>query len=216
MVTGVRKEGVKPADEYDRSAFVNCPFSPDYQGLFRAIVFTIYICEFRPRCALEVSDSSENRLSKIQDIVEECRFGIHDLSIMGLDEATRLPRFNMPFELGLFIAAKRFGGAKQKRKVALVLDTDPYRYRAALSDISGQDIASHQGSPELAITRIRDWLDASDRARGSLVGGDFIVQQYKAFSERLPNACEEQRLNPEKLTFADLCRAIEAWLADNA
>lgn len=203
-------------EDYDRSVFINCPFSAGYQPIFRAIVFTIFVCEFRPRCALEISDSSENRLAKIENIVEQCRFGIHDLSIMELDEATRLPRFNMPFELGLFMAAKRFGQGKQKRKTALVLDSDAYRYRAALSDISGQDIASHNGSPELAIAKVRDWLDASDRDRASLVGGDFIAEKFSAFAERLPTACRALQLNPEKLTFPDLCRAIEAWLVENA
>lgn len=203
-------------EDYDRSVFINCPFSAGYQPIFRAIVFTIYVCEFRPRCALEVSDSSENRLAKIESIVEQCRFGIHDLSVMELDEATRLPRFNMPFELGLFMGAKRFGPGRQKRKTALVLDSDAYRYRAALSDISGQDIASHGGSAELAIAKVRDWLDASDRRRTSLVGGDFIAEKFRGFSEQLPNACRTLRLNPDKLTFPDLCRAIEAWLVENA
>jgi hypothetical protein len=199
-------------DEYDRSVFINCPFSPEYQPLFRAIVFTIYFCEFRPRCALEVSDSSENRLSKIQDIVEECRFGIHDLLIMELDAATKLPRFNMSFELGLFMAAKRFGRGRQKSKLALVLDKDPRRYRDALSDFSGQDISCHEGKPELAIAQVRDWLDASNRSQDSLAGGDSIVLKFKKFSAQLPKACRKQRLNPKKLTFPDLCRAVEAWL----
>jgi hypothetical protein len=54
-------------------------------------------------CALEDDDAGEFRLSKIERIIEECKFGIHDLSAVALDVATGLPRFNMPLELGLFL-----------------------------------------------------------------------------------------------------------------
>jgi len=56
-----------------------------------------------PRCALEVQDSSENRLKKILRIIGECQFAIHDISRTDLDKKHQLPRFNMPFELGLFM-----------------------------------------------------------------------------------------------------------------
>lgn len=69
----------------------------------------MYTCGFRPRCALEISDSIENRLSKIEKIIAESRLGIHDISFTDIDQKTRLPRFNMPFETGIFFAAKRFG-----------------------------------------------------------------------------------------------------------
>jgi len=94
---------------YGRSVFINCPFSADYQPLFRAILFAVYACSYRPRCALEISDSGQNRLEKIKNIIGQCKYGIHDISFMTLDKATGLPRFNMSFELGLFLAAKTFG-----------------------------------------------------------------------------------------------------------
>src|SRR5712691_6211960 len=74
----------------------------------------------------------------------------------------------MAFELGMFLAAKRFGSGQQKQKIALVFDRRGYRYRAALSDISGQDIAIHGGAPKKAIREIRDWLDSSRRVPNSL------------------------------------------------
>jgi len=144
---------------YERSVFINCPFSSDYQPIFRAILFVVYTCGFRPRCALELSDSIENRLSKIEKIIAESRLGIHDISFTNIDQKTKLPRFNMPFETGMFFAAKRFGAGQQKRKVALVLDEKGYRYRNSLSDISGQDISIHKGIAKTAIRQIRDWLD---------------------------------------------------------
>jgi hypothetical protein len=150
---------------YSRSVFINCPFSPDYQPIFRAILFAVFACGYRPRCAFELSDSAVNRLSKVEAIIQQCGLGIHDISFMKLDSKTRLPRFNMPFELGLFLAARRFGGGRQSRKIALILDRTTYRYRAALSDISGQDVRTHGGRASNAIREVRDWLDSLDQSR---------------------------------------------------
>jgi hypothetical protein len=97
-------------DGYGIRVFINCPFDRAYRGLFRSIVFTTIYCGFRARCALEIDDASEVRIEKILKIIEECQLGIHDLSRTELDRATRLPRFNMPLELGLFLGARRFGG----------------------------------------------------------------------------------------------------------
>ena len=201
---------------YERSVFINCPFSAEYQPIFRAVVFAVLACSYRPRCALEISDSSENRLAKIEAIIWECMFGIHDISFMTIDQTTNLPRLNMSFELGLFIGAKSFGVARQKRKVALILDREGYRYREALSDISGQDISFHEGDPEKAIREVRDWLDTSQRGAYSLPGGTHIAGQYQKFCVEPPAASAGLKLDAEELTYADICRAIEAWLKDNA
>jgi hypothetical protein len=203
------------ANSYNKNVFINCPFSDDYQPIFRAILFTIYYCEFRPRCAREVSDSSENRLAKIQQIIRESKFGVNDISVMELDPTTRLPRFNMPFELGLFFAAKDFGSRHQKSKVALVIDSGDYRYRAALSDISGQDISSHGGDPEKVIHVLRDWLDNCRGGSVGLHGGAYIVEDYKKFLQNLPSASKRLHQDPDTLTYVDLCRAMESWLVRN-
>jgi len=122
----------------------------------------------------------------------------------------------MPFELGLFLAAKGFGSGSQRRKVALILDSSGYRYRDALSDISGQDIATHGGVAERAIHEVRDWLDTSRGGTISLPGGTYISKQYEKFRQELPSASKKLKLDAAKLTYADLCRAMESWLRDNA
>lgn len=82
---------------YKSSVFINCPFDPDYKPLFHALVFGIQECGLIPRCALEIEDSSEIRISKISRLIGECRFAVHDLSRVELG-ASGLPR-NMPLEL---------------------------------------------------------------------------------------------------------------------
>ena len=58
--------------------FINCQFDVTYKPTFEAIVFAVYELGFFARCALEVDDGAEYRLAKIERIIEECRFGIHD------------------------------------------------------------------------------------------------------------------------------------------
>ncbi len=105
---------------YSRSLFINCPFDAEYQPLFRALVFAVEYCGFRARCSLESDDAGETRIGKIQRLIRDSQFAIHDLSRIESNEAG-LPRFNMPFEFGLFLGYKWAGDRLQSRKRTLVL-----------------------------------------------------------------------------------------------
>ena len=108
------------SDNYN--VFINCPFDKEYKPILDAIVFTIYACNFIPRSALEENDSGNVRFEKIIEIISDSKLGIHDISRTELDKKTSLPRFNMPFELGLFLGAKKFGAFDQSKKRTLILD----------------------------------------------------------------------------------------------
>jgi len=110
----------------------------------------------------------------------QCAYGVHDISSVGLSTRTNLPRFNMPLELGLYLGCKRFGGGAQRKKACLIPDTDPYRYRAFISDISGQDIHSHRGDPKRAIAEVRNWLANVSMTKG-LPGGADIAARHARF-----------------------------------
>jgi hypothetical protein len=104
---------------FNDSVFINCPFDDDYKPILRAIVYAIYRCGFFPQTALDEDDGTELRLLKIIRKMKGCRYGIHDLSRIELNNAN-FPRFNMPFELGIFFGAKYFGGNPQNGKNALI------------------------------------------------------------------------------------------------
>jgi hypothetical protein len=123
--------------DYDTSVFINCPFDAEYQQLFEALVFAVYECGFIARSARESRDASQVRIDKIFRIISECRYGIHDISRTELDGISRLPRFNMPLELGMFLAAKYYGNKREREKVCLVLDREKHRYQKFCSDIGG-------------------------------------------------------------------------------
>ena len=93
--------------EYEQNVFINCPFDSEYAPIFEAIVFAVNDAGFRPKCARERLDSSQIRLQKIVALISASRFSIHDLSRTDLDDMNVLPRFNMPFELGLTIAREK-------------------------------------------------------------------------------------------------------------
>ena len=107
---------------YQKNVFINCPFDRTYRPIFDALVFAVHDAGYIARSAQEVRDTGEVRIDKILRLVRESRFGIHDISRTALDRTTRLPRFNMPLELGLFLGAREFGDQRQRKKVTLVLE----------------------------------------------------------------------------------------------
>lgn len=202
--------------QYETAVFVNCPFDEAYRGLFHAAVFAIFDCGYIAHCALEFDDGSEVRIEKIGRLIAECRLGIHDISRTEPDPVTNLPRFNMPFELGLFLGAKRFGRPDHKRKICLILDIERYRYQKFISDIAGQDIAAHGGDPTQAIRIVRDWLSNATPKPLRVPSGRTIAARYKTFRVDLPVMCAAIDSHPDELNFNDYVLHVEEWLTANA
>lgn len=199
-------------EAYERGVFINCPFDPAYRPMFDAIVFAVLVCGFTPRSALEIDDASQTRLDKIGSLIGDCRLAVHDISRVELNDHG-LPRFNMPFELGLFFGAKRFGGPAQRRKSCLVLDTETFRYQRFISDISGQDITSHDGDIGRTVAAVRNWLSDSITSPGPVIpGGREITRWLGVFQADLPDLCKDYRLDVDELTYAGRVRIAAAWL----
>lgn len=202
--------------DFHRNVFINCPFDDLYTTLFNAIVFAVHDIGFRPRCALEASNVGQDRLSKILDIISECKYSIHDLSRTELDQASGLPRFNMPLELGLDLGCKRFGSTLQREKVCLVLDVEPYRYQRFISDISGQDIYAHGGEDKQVIEIVRNWLRQElDPRTTKIPGGRKIFQRYQEFRRSLPALCRKLNWDQKRLPFNDFSYAVAIWISEN-
>ena len=199
---------------YNTNVFINCPFDKEYNDLFLALVFVIQDSGFIPRCALESSGTEANRLMKIAEIIKECRLGIHDISRVELSDSSNLPRFNMPFECGLFWGCMLYADGGKKSKKLLVIDSIEHRYKASLSDISGQDISVHQDSPKLLIEKVRSWLSQYSQER--LPGGEAIWNHYQEFQADLPKICSSLNITPAELVtnayFGDYVYAVAAWL----
>jgi hypothetical protein len=201
---------------YEKNVFINCPFDDAYRPLFHAIVFTIHDVGFNPRCALEASNAGQFRLSKILDIISECKYGVHDLSRTELDSANQLPRFNMPLELGLDLSCRRFGRNYHQEKVILILDREPYRYQKFISDISGQDIYAHNSDETQVIETVRDWLSPEIDPNVVIIpSGKALHQRYVTFRNALPALCASMRRDPNNLPFPDFSFAVAHWITLN-
>ena len=196
-----------PAGE---DVFINCPFDDRFAPIFRSLIFAIMICGFRPRSARELDDGAQTRIDKIYGLIEECRYGIHDLSRTELDDRHQLPRFNMPLELGLFLGAKRYGSKPQKTKRALILDIERFRYQRFISDLAGMDIHEHQGNPRRAVQVTRDWL--ANVSRRELPSAQKVMRSYDRFSDRLPALAQSLEFDPDEIPYLDFERIAAAWL----
>ncbi len=167
------------------NVFINCPFDTDYKPCFEALIFTIMASGYRVRCALEDSNSGNIRFDKLCRLIEESDKSIHDLSRVELSP-NGLPRFNMPFEFGLFLGAGRFGGKRHKSKTALAMIAVPYKLPIYLSDVAGNDPAAHRGDPIEVIRIVRAFLHS--RPDGSqLPGAANIRNTYARFKSDLPS-----------------------------
>ena len=192
--------------------FINCPFSDDYADFFDATVFTVIRSGFNPRCAREKDDAGEVRYDKICRIIKDCPYGIHDISKTDPDAGSNLPRFNMPFELGLFLGATKFGSASFRKKSTLILDRDPHRYQSFLSDIGGQDVHAHDGSVDTLIEHVATWL--RDHGRNPLVpGGRAIAAEFTRFVADVPAICASKAFERGELTFRDYRAMAVEWIA---
>ncbi len=192
---------------FDRSVFVNCPFDPAYRPLLRALLFTVLDCGLQPRIAVESADSGQVRIEKIRKLISETRFSIHDLSRMSPLGPEELPRFNMPFELGVDLGCRFYGVGEHQNKSCLILDTQQYRYQSVLSDISGQDIRAHDDQPEKLVSQVRGWLRVT--TRGSLRSGSDIWQRFNNFTSWLERHLMARGFTADEIQELEVAELIE-------
>ncbi len=125
-----------------------------------------------------------------------------------------LPRFNMPFELGLDLGARFFGSKRLRKKRCLVLEAQQHTNQKLISDIAGQDPKFHKNSPTEAIRIIRDWLQgASDRR--TVPGPTRITARFSQFSQVIAAMATAAGLDRKELTFVDYAHLVEEWLKSN-
>jgi hypothetical protein len=195
----------------NRDVFVNCPFDVEYRQFFYAIVFTVIRSGYVARCALETDNAADNRFDKICRIVGECRYGIHDISRTEVDGNPPLPRFNMPLELGVFLGAKKYGGAKHRNKSCIIFDREQYRFQRFISDIAGQDIHSHLGDIDRLIVELATWLRAQS-GDVHVPGGVALSAEFTAFNLTLPAIYAARQLDPAEVTFGDFSAVVVQYL----
>ena len=128
-----------------RDVFINVPFDRRGENIFIALVTGLVTLGLRPRSVLEIPPQ-RSRLDRLVALIRECRYSIHDLSRVGLSTASghRVPRFNMPFELGLAVGLSLARG--QTAHEWWVFESIQHRLPLSLSDLAGYDPGIHGGT----------------------------------------------------------------------
>ncbi len=199
----------------DDSVFINCPFDPDYEPLLRVLLFSVIRCGLNPRIARERLESGEPRISKLVELIQETRWGIHDLSRIKARKKGEFYRMNMPFELGVDLGAKLFSKACANKKI-LIVAQEPFLHQIGLSDLSNSDIRVHKSDAETLAKEVRNWFRESGVKSvppGSVVWADFNAFmsdfQIKREKEGYKDADIRKMPVPEFLDF------IYRWVEEN-
>ena len=196
-----------------KNVFINCPFDEDYRPLLNVMLYTIIYLGYNPIIS-ETTNSAGNRLEDIKNLINESIFSIHDISRCRITKITDLPRFNMPFELGLDIGCITFGNRVQKKKKILILEKEQYYYRKVLSDISGQDIENHGDDRMLIIEKIRNWftkLSPAKRNDSPMTIWSSFVKFNSEFNKikRKEKFTTTQIINTSKIEYIT---AVKEWI----
>lgn len=123
--------------------FLNIPYDAAFERLYLAYIAGISAFRLIPHTAVEIPDTTR-RLDRIQELLHQCRYSIHDLSRVQVSRSTpRTPRFNMPFELGLAVGWSSMNPGQHSW---FVCDSERHRILKSMSDLAGTDINIHDGT----------------------------------------------------------------------
>jgi hypothetical protein len=203
------------APTFERSVFINCPFDKEYAPILQAILFCILHLGFIPRIATESSDSAQVRLEKLRKLIESSKYSIHDLSRCQATQVGERYRLNMPFELGIDYACRQYFGHGRREKKLLILEEEPFRYQAAISDLAGCDIQAHGGNFDRAIRKVRNWLvsEAAAKSIGAAkILGAYVDFQEWHYKEQLAAGFSEEDI--QDYPTSELLEAMKVWLAE--
>jgi hypothetical protein len=201
---------------FQNNVLVNCPFDEEFYDLLRPLLFTIVYVGLTPRIALEVMDSGKVRIDRIVELIRESQYAVHDLSRIAAAAVGDLYRLNMPFELGIDLGARYFGAGDLTQKRCLVLEAEPYRYKAALSDLSGSDIAHHGNEPARVVVAIRSWL--KNACKVDAPGPTLIWDSFNYFMADLHVDLLERGFSKDDIDALPIPELIEnmvGWVAAN-
>lgn len=145
--------------------------------------------------------------------MEASKYSIHDISRCQAAEEGQHFRLNMPFELGIDYGCRKYFGNGREAKKILILEERQYRYQAALSDIAGWDIASHDANYEIAVRKVRNWLVAeagAERMGASKILGAYADFQAWYYEKQLSMGFSDEDI--QDYPTSELLRAMIDWI----
>ena len=110
-----------------------------------------------------------------------------------------------------------FKPGKWSERKCLILESERYRYQAAISDLSGSDIAVHNNKPAGVVTEVRNWLnsEAGLRAVGpAQIWGRFIDFMTDNFNLLKARGFSDHDIR--RLPVNELISCMKDWLNENS
>lgn len=162
--------------------FLNLPFDRRHEKLGVALIAGIVSVGLIPRSVVELPPHL-NRLDRLLELIGSCTYSFHDLSAVGVCADTpRVPRFNMPFELGL--AVGRWHGKNHQFRI---LESKPHRVQKSLSDMNGFDPMIHGGTVEGIFDVVLEaFAHLPSRPLSSAQDFKLVYQAVRKFDDVLP------------------------------
>lgn len=134
----------KPQVEPD-SVFLNVPYDEKFKKTYLAYLSGMVSLGLNPKATLAIPGGI-TRLDRIFDLIQSCRYSLHDLSRVELDRTyPPTPRFNMPMELGIAVAWAKLN---PREHTWFVFESQERRAQKSISDLNGTDCNIHGGTEE--------------------------------------------------------------------
>jgi hypothetical protein len=186
--------------------FLNIPYDASFERLYISYIVGISAFRLIPHTTLEIPDSTR-RLDRIQALLHECRYSIHDLSRVQVSrKGARVPRFNMPFELGLAVS---WSHVNPDRHSWFVCDSERHRVLKSTSDLAGTDFNIHDGTIRGVMRELCNmFIRQSVRPDVSQ-----MMKQYRRLRSAIPHIQQRagSRTLYEPRVFADICYAAAGF-----
>ena len=205
-----------PPLDFEKNVFINCPFDDKYLELLHPNLFALIYLGFSPRIASERSDSGEQRIDKICELIGESKYSIHDLSRLQSKKKKEYFRLNMPFEMGIDYGIRKFGKGCYQEKKFLILSKARFDYAKAISDLSGVDIKSHEEEAIKVIRAVRNWL--KQYMPGTIPAPQVIWEQFNYFMEDFHDKRKDEGFSDDDIyeitssQLGEFVEYIEEWI----
>ncbi|UCH94834.1 MAG: hypothetical protein JSV88_31890 [Candidatus Aminicenantes bacterium] len=164
---------------------------------------------------MERDDSGEERINKIKKLIRCSKYSIHDISRMEPLKEGDLPRFNLPFELGLDLGCRTYGKGRLVTKKCLILEKESYRYMRVISDISGNDIKAHNANDQKLIREVRNWIRTVKNE--PIPGSHIIWRNFNIFYIYFIENCKRKgydNLDIEQMPITEYIYFVKEWFGE--
>lgn len=192
-----------------KAVFLNIPYDEEFHSLYIAYIVGLFQLDLVPHLAPEIP-GGDRRLNRIIQLIQSCRYSIHDLSRVELSVVpSATPRFNMPLELGMTITWQILNPSLH---TWFVWESERHRLQISASDLNGTDAYIHNSTVEGVFRELRN---AFPRDRSPSVPE--MLKAYSVADSALNSFLDRNGTrNPfDRSVFVDLCRLssrLAAWI----